>query len=181
MKQIAVTAILTVSAFCAVLYTSCSKDACKGVTCINNGTCSGGTCSCPSGAGGNNCQTIYRILYTMPNGTYTGLGAKDTGSIAPDSATMVFSVPQDTIYTNMTLVITDSANKILGASFPITLTNNSASGSNFTITSAVAYDTFSITGTGSISTTQASVTLTLRDNTDTLYHTISYTNFNREP
>jgi hypothetical protein len=72
-KQIALSAILTLSAFCAVLYTSCSKDACKGVTCYNAGTCSGGTCTCPTGYEGANCQTLAII------GSWTGQDVCSSG------------------------------------------------------------------------------------------------------
>jgi hypothetical protein len=56
-KQIALSAFITISAFGAVLYTSCNKDECKDVVCQNGGTCSGGTCTCATGYEGNNCET----------------------------------------------------------------------------------------------------------------------------
>ncbi len=62
-KQIALGAFLTISAFCAVLYTSCTKDACKGVTCQNGGTCSGGNCTCVTGYEGTNCETASRTKF----------------------------------------------------------------------------------------------------------------------
>lgn len=68
-KYIALSAFLTISAFCAVLYTSCSKDACKGVTCLHSGTCSGGNCTCPTGYEGTTCQTLSRDKFV---GTYPG-------------------------------------------------------------------------------------------------------------
>lgn len=67
-KLIAFSILLTVGAFFTVLYTSCSKstDACSGVTCQHGGVCSGGTCTCPTGYIGANCQTLAII------GTWTG-------------------------------------------------------------------------------------------------------------
>ena len=56
-RIIALSVIVTISTFGAILYTSCTKDACKGVTCLNGGTCSGGTCTCPTGYIGASCQT----------------------------------------------------------------------------------------------------------------------------
>ena len=56
-RLIALSVIVTVSSFCAVVYTSCTKDECKNVTCLNGGTCSGGTCTCPTGYTGSNCAT----------------------------------------------------------------------------------------------------------------------------
>ena len=62
-RQIALGAILSVSAFSAVLYTSCSKDACKDVTCQNGGTCSDGNCTCVTGYEGTNCETASRTKF----------------------------------------------------------------------------------------------------------------------
>lgn len=62
-KRIALSAFLTVSAFCAVLYTSCSKDECKDVVCQNGGVCSGGTCTCVTGYEGANCETAVRAKF----------------------------------------------------------------------------------------------------------------------
>lgn len=56
-RNIALSAILTVGAFGTVLYTSCNKDACKSVVCNNGGTCVNGTCSCATGYEGTNCDT----------------------------------------------------------------------------------------------------------------------------
>lgn len=60
--------VLTITSFCAVLYSSCKKDACSGVTCQNQGTCSGGKCTCPTGYSGDHCE-MSSITYT--NHTYT--------------------------------------------------------------------------------------------------------------
>lgn len=60
LKQIALGAFLTVSAFCAVLYSSCTKDPCKDVTCQNGGTCNDGKCTCTTGFEGTNCEIKSR-------------------------------------------------------------------------------------------------------------------------
>ena len=62
-KNIALSAFLTVSAFGAVLYTSCTKDECKDVVCQNGGTCSEGTCTCSTGYEGTNCETASRTKF----------------------------------------------------------------------------------------------------------------------
>lgn len=59
-KLVALSALLTLGSFSAILYTSCTKDACKGVTCQNGGVCDGGTCTCPTGYEGTNCETASR-------------------------------------------------------------------------------------------------------------------------
>ena len=62
-KHIAFGAFLTISAFGAVLYTSCNKDECKDVVCQNGGTCSGGNCTCTTGYEGTNCETASRTKF----------------------------------------------------------------------------------------------------------------------
>jgi hypothetical protein len=57
-KNIALSALLTIGAFGAVMYTSCNKDECKDVTCLNGGTCSGGNCVCLAGYEGVSCETL---------------------------------------------------------------------------------------------------------------------------
>lgn len=57
-RIIALSVLVTVCTFCAVMYSSCKKDGCKGVTCLNMGTCTGGICSCPTGYTGVTCQTL---------------------------------------------------------------------------------------------------------------------------
>lgn len=59
-RLIALSALMTVGTFSTVVYTSCTKDACKGVTCQNGGTCDGGTCVCPTGYEGSSCETASR-------------------------------------------------------------------------------------------------------------------------
>ena len=56
-KTIWITAIITLAAFAAITYSSCTKNACAGITCYNYGTCSGGTCKCPTGYTGTHCET----------------------------------------------------------------------------------------------------------------------------
>ena len=41
----------------SAIFNSCKKDACSGKTCLNNGTCVDGTCQCPAGVSGANCET----------------------------------------------------------------------------------------------------------------------------
>src|SRR5476649_1593329 len=94
-KHIALGAFLTLSAFCAVLYTSCTKDACKDVTCQNGGTCSGGNCTCPTGWIGTNCQTLAII------GSWTG-----TDKCTPSGASynVTLSVASSSVDTTKVLI-----------------------------------------------------------------------------
>lgn len=38
-----------------LVFSSCKKDACEDVTCLNNSVCNDGTCDCPEGYGGLDC------------------------------------------------------------------------------------------------------------------------------
>ena len=63
-KTIFLSGILTLSAFGAVVYTSCNKDKCMTIVCANRGVCNAGACTCASGYEGTNCETISRKKYT---------------------------------------------------------------------------------------------------------------------
>lgn len=97
-KTIALSAILTVGAFGTVLYTSCTKDACKDVTCQNGGTCSDGKCTCPTGYEGTNCETKSRDKFV---GTYVGSEACTQGT---DNYSITLAANSDALkltYTNL--------------------------------------------------------------------------------
>ena len=157
-KHIALGVFLTFSVFCAVLYTSCTKDACKGVTCLNKGTCSGGICTCPTGIGGTNCEKVYRKLYAY---TYKGTSTYSTPTYnitgADSNNTLVFSAPNDTNYTKMQMVWNNPGMPPI--TLPVIITNSSANGSNFTIVQTPV-DTFTYNGTGSVNGTTASASIT---------------------
>ena len=113
-KLVAFSAFLTISAFCAVLYTSCTKDACKNVTCLNGGTCSGGNCTCPTGYEGTTCQTKSRDKFV---GTYLGSEICNVGtdnySIVLAAGSADLSLTYSNLYNeaftaNCTMVATDS-------------------------------------------------------------------------
>ena len=70
-KLITLTLVIMVTAFCAVVYTSCTKDKCSGVSCLNGGYCNGGNCICPVGFVGFNCENVATTTVTYNNNTYT--------------------------------------------------------------------------------------------------------------
>lgn len=75
-----------------VINSSCERNVCNNVYCLNGGSCSGGTCLCPLGYEGPQCQTlsITRYLGTYvgySNCTYNGVPGTDvfdTANIEPD-------------------------------------------------------------------------------------------------
>ena len=89
-RLILLTALLTLGAFATIIYSSCKKDPCSGVNCLNGGSCSGGTCSCPSGYSGVNCQ-LSTLVYT--NDTYTPI------TITFNGATSTIPVGSSIAYT----------------------------------------------------------------------------------
>ena len=74
-KSILITALVTLLSFGSIFYVSCKKDPCAGVTCLNGGTCGGGTCTCPSGYMGSRCQIPPNDAFV---GTFTGSGCGET-------------------------------------------------------------------------------------------------------
>lgn len=60
LKTILFSALVTCSAFIAVVYTSCNRDKCKTIVCAHGGVCNSGACICPSGYQGSNCETTSR-------------------------------------------------------------------------------------------------------------------------
>jgi hypothetical protein len=152
-KFILISTCLILSVFCLVWGTACTKDTCKTTTCINGGNCSGGACFCKNGIGGVNCEVIYRDLYSY---SYKGTGADSKGKSYPENI-MTFTAGVDTAYTQMGFSWNNSG--VGSVNLALTLTNNTPSGSSFTLGS-VTVDTFTYTGTGSfVNNVSASVTL----------------------
>jgi hypothetical protein len=89
LKSIFFAAALTVGAFAATFVTSCTKDACKDITCLNGGNCTDGTCTCPLGYEGTTCATMSKTKYL---GSYKGDGFNSDGNT----------------YTNWTIRIVDA-------------------------------------------------------------------------
>ena len=192
-KHIALGTIVVLSVLFAISNTtSCSKDACKGVTCLNGANCSGGLCGpCDSGIGGTNCQIVYRQLYGALDGsgqTYLGNAvidyshldslALDSGYInhTDDSNTLVFSFGHDSTFALMQLVWKDQGIQMLSTN--ITISNNSSTGSTFAIpaTQGGPGDSFMVSGSGNVNSTNASVSLTavpVHTTTPTIYITLS--------
>jgi len=69
LRNIVVAAFITLGTFATVVYTSCTRDHCNNVACLNGGSCDGGNCTCPAGYEGLRCETYSRDKYV---GNYNG-------------------------------------------------------------------------------------------------------------
>lgn len=85
-KQILLSAMLLTSIISTAVFTSCEKNACDGVTCLNGGACGHGLCNCPTGYEGARCETkaVQRYL-----GTYSGYTTCNSGAPTIDTVTVV--------------------------------------------------------------------------------------------
>jgi hypothetical protein len=68
-KHTLITAFAFLGISTSVLYTSCTKDQCADLKCQNNGTCTDGLCTCPTGYEGAECEMLSSDRFT---GTYYG-------------------------------------------------------------------------------------------------------------
>lgn len=73
-----------------VLYTSCEKDPCAKVTCLNGGSCNIGACKCPTAFEGPTCATqmISRFI-----GYYAGYSTCNNGAELIDTVFIYGNVP----------------------------------------------------------------------------------------
>ncbi len=139
LRNIAFSALLTIGTFTAVTYTSCTKDECKDVVCQNGGTCISGTCSCPTGYEGSNCQTLSRDKFV---GTYIGTEQCTSGT---DAYTIVLAASSGAL----NLTFTNIYNQGYTATCTVTGKNTfSFSGSQLTT---------SFTGNGTLNGNQLTV------------------------
>ncbi|MCD6012599.1 MAG: hypothetical protein K0Q79_2461 [Flavipsychrobacter sp.] len=158
---------------CTGLYSSCRKDVCKAVNCINGGQCGGGSCFCPNGVGGLNCEIIYRKLYEH---VYKGSGADDSGRLYSNN-TLSFVSNNDTSYTKMQVLWNNHGPKLIN--MEIILTSNTSQGSTFTVTSTPV-DSSVFTGFGSVNNVSASLTLSEFRTTDSSVRSIQLHSFTKQ-
>ena len=147
LRLVALSAFLTIGASSAVFYSSCSKDACKDVTCQNGGTCSGGNCTCPTGYEGTTCQTLANAKFVK---IWSATDTKVGGSTLP------------TYSSNIT--VGSAANMIKISNFSalfIADVNATVAGNTITIaTQTPDNDNYAVAGTGVLDATTNKITWT---------------------
>lgn len=157
LRLIALSALVTVASVSSVIYTSCSKDECKNVSCFNGGTCSGGSCVCPVGFTGSSCQT--KAIYgnwtgtdvCSPTGSYNvnitlNQSSADTNSVLINNPggfgtnnTIVGTLSADAktiTYTNQIVNASSTPDTLTGS---INLTDNSHFTTNYTAKEGANY------------------------------------------
>ncbi len=93
MRVFMITMLVTIGFCSTLIYTSsCKKSTCSGVVCQNGGSCNNGSCTCPSGYSGTNCQTATTSNVAYMNNTFTPVTIVINGSLAtiPAGATVSF-------------------------------------------------------------------------------------------
>ncbi len=154
-RQIALSALLTFSAFGAVVYTSCNKDECKDVVCQNGGTCAEGVCTCATGYEGTNCETKSRDKFV---GTYAGTEICTLGN---DSYSVVVSANSDAIKLTMTGLYNDPT-------APYTATCTMTAKDAFTFSgSSSASASIIFSGTGTLTGSTLKIVYTVTNGTTT--------------
>lgn len=136
-----VTSLIFMAVVSVIVYSSCVKNACDNVTCLNGGSCGNGVCRCPTGYEDPQCQTLSINRYLGAYAGYTSCnGAQqviDSAFItaAPDMGINYVAVKFNSVYNDPTV-----PNKILygyvdnnESTYAIVVTNNDSSlhGSNF--------------------------------------------------
>jgi hypothetical protein len=140
LKHIALAAFVTLSTFSVLLYSSCVKNECGAVTCLNDGECTGGICKCVTGTDGANCEDD-------PNSDTTN--------------SLIFSASDDTTnYNLMDVTWVDTAAHTV-VTLPIELSNNTTGGSNFSVTPTTITSVY-YTGNGVINRNTVSLQLKRR-------------------
>jgi hypothetical protein len=178
-RNIVVCLILAIGIGSILIYTSCSKNKCSGVSCQNGGTCNDGNCKCPAGTGGSNCSIIYRNIYS--NNNYIGNGQDNENP--PRNFTnyqITVNAANDNNLANMVIlaqVLTSTGSYATHFQAPVTLNNGTGTSVGFTITPTVNSNGFLISGSGTLSASTATITVTEADTATSGYiqPTIIYT------
>lgn len=146
LKSILLAGFLTVGAFSTAVFTSCNPDACKDVVCQNGGNCTDGTCSCPSGFEGSNCEILSRTKFL---GTYSG---NETCTIGNDTYSIQCTAHSDSTKFNIINLYNQSFTAI-----------STADKNAFTIPSQSVGANVTVTGSGTITGNSITITYTITD------------------
>jgi len=135
LRQIVLSALLTIGLFSAVTYTACKKGGCT-TDCKNGGSCYNNACSCPTGFEGAFCQTASRDKFI---GVFTGT---DSCSNGYSSYQVTLTALSDSLRFNIANI---NGNSAYAATATITAPNafsfaGSSFGSNYSGTGKLSND-----------------------------------------
>ncbi len=146
LKSILVASLLTIGTFSAVVFSSCNPDACKDIICANGGTCTDGTCACPSGYEGSLCETLSRTKFI---GVYTGT---ETCTVGSDTYSITITANSDALKFNIQNLYNQSFTAIA-----------TAGGNSFTIPNQTVGSGVTAVGSGSITGNIITITYSIND------------------
>jgi hypothetical protein len=135
----------------SVFYSSCVKDQCGAMQCINHGICNNGQCRCLPGTAGANCQTIYRDAY---KGFYKGQPPNDSSSVTTHALQFRYN-DGDTLYKEMDMLWIDEMNQTV-ANVQINFQDQSLTGSTFSVVPTTS-NGVTYTGNGTVTDRMATV------------------------
>ncbi len=156
-KYILLGILATIGVFSMVVTTSCSKNECGAVTCLNKGQCRGGICQCLTGIYGVNCEVVDRVTYA---GTYAGLYPFANDTTANQEHKLIFAPTDDTTdFSQMQMVWLDTSGLPV-VSLAIKLDAPGSSGTTYSVTDTLM-NNIRYTGSGLLSTKMATLKLNL--------------------
>lgn len=90
LSSIFITLFVTISCFLSVAYVSCSKSSknaasCDDLNCLHGGVCQKGTCLCPNGYQGKNCEIAYNNKFVGTWKVHETVTSADLSGINKDS------------------------------------------------------------------------------------------------
>jgi hypothetical protein len=161
LKSILLAGFLTVGTFATSVFTSCNPDACKDVVCQNAGTCTDGSCSCPAGYEGTNCEKESKAKF-LKNWTSSDIEA-GTSTPIPYSCVIASGAGLTNVVIGNTFSDGFFTNSVTGT----------VNGNTITITMQEPdSDGYKVSGTGTYANSSISWSYTLTDPTNA---TINYT------
>jgi len=150
LKSLFLASFLTVGVFSTVVFTSCDPDPCKDIICANGGTCTDGTCMCPSGYEGTLCETLSRDKFI---GVFNGT---ETCTVGTDAYSITITSNSDKIKFNIQNLYNQSFTAIA-----------TAGGNSFSIPNQTVGSGVTASGSGSITGNTITITYTINDGTNT--------------
>lgn len=167
-----------VTAFSSAVYTSCTKDTCKLTHCQNKGTCSGGICSCKTGVGGANCETILRNKFS---GEYAGFAPGNSANPGHGDSDIVLTFTPSNDSADFTTMTMNWKEPGFSMDFAAMIDSNKvyASSSKFIIPGQLKNGRY-FRGDGTLTESTASVFITELDTATKVTYRYTFSGFYRK-